>query len=49
MGLFYSKESKHQLLGYADVGYLLDPHKAKSQIGYMFTCNGTAISWRSFK
>ena len=31
MSLFYSKESKQQLLGYADVGYLLDPCKAKSQ------------------
>ena len=30
MGLFYSKESKQQLLGYADVGYLSDPHKARS-------------------
>ena len=28
MRLFYSKESKQQLLGYVDVGYLLDPHKA---------------------
>ena len=37
MGLFYSKESKQQLLGYADARYLLDPHKAKSQIGYMAT------------
>ena len=30
MGLFYSKESKQQLLGYADAGYLSDPHKARS-------------------
>ena len=28
MGLFYSKESKQQLLRYADAGYLSDPHKA---------------------
>ena len=49
MGLFYSKESKQQLLGYADVRYLSDPHKAISQIWYMFNCNGIAISWRSFK
>ena len=26
MGLFDSKESKQQLLGYADTRYLLDPH-----------------------
>ena len=33
MGLFYSKESKQQLLGYEDVGYLSDPHKARSKPG----------------
>ena len=31
MGLFYSKESKKQLFGYADAGYRSDPHKARSQ------------------
>ena len=30
MSLFYSKESKQQLFGYADAGYLSDPHKARS-------------------
>ena len=49
MSLFYSKESKKQLFGYTDAGYLLDPHNAKSQTRYVFNCNGTAISWRSFK
>ena len=49
MGLFYSKESKQQLLGYADAGYLSDPHKALSQTGYVFSCNGAAISWKSIK
>ena len=49
MGLLYSKESKQQLLGYADAGYLSDPHKARSQTGYVFSCNGTAISWKSVK
>ena len=49
MGLFYSRESKQQLLGYADVGYLSDPHKGRSQTGYVFNYNGTAISWRFFK
>ena len=49
MGLFYSKESKQQLLGYADAGYLSDPHKAQSQIGYVFSYNGAAISWKSVK
>ena len=49
MGLFYSNKSKEKLLGYADVGYLSDPHKARSQTGYVFNYNGTAISWRSVK
>ena len=49
MGLFYSMESKQQLLGYANVGYISDPHKGRSQTGYVFNCNGTVISWRSVK
>ena len=49
MGLFYTHESKRQLVGYAGAGYLLDPHKAQSQTGYVFTHGGTAISWRSMK
>ena len=49
MSLFYSKESKQQFLGYADAGYLSNPHKGRSQIGYVFNCNGIIISWRSIK
>jgi hypothetical protein len=49
MGLFYSSDSKSELVGYADAGYLSDPHKGRSQTGYLFTCGGTAISWRSTK
>ena len=49
MRLFYSKAMKPQLLGYADGGYLSDPHKARSQTGYIFTYGNTAISWRSVK
>ena len=30
MSLFYSRESKQQLLGYADTGYLSDPYKGMS-------------------
>ena len=33
-------------MSYADAGYLSDPYKVKSQIGYVFTCGGTEISWR---
>ena len=49
VGLFYSNKSNFDLVGYADSGYLSDPHKARSQTGYLFTCGGTAISWRSVK
>ena len=49
MGLFYSKELKQQLFEYADTGYLSDPHKVRSQTRYVFNCNRTVISWRSFK
>ena len=43
MSLFYLNELKLQLFGYVDAGYLSDPHKARSQIGYVFNCNGTVI------
>lgn len=49
MGLFYQKNSKSKLVGYADAGYLSDPYKARSQTGYIFTYGDTAISWRSTK
>ena len=49
MGLFYLNELKNQLLGYANAGYLSNPHKVRSQTRYVFNYNGTTISWRSFK
>jgi hypothetical protein len=49
MGLFYPRGSNSQLVGYADAGFLSDPHKGRSQTGYLFTCGSTAISWRSVK
>lgn len=49
LGLFYPRNTKQGLIGYADAGYLSDPHKARSQTGYVFTYGGTAISWRSQK
>ena len=48
-GLFYTKHNKDGLVGFADAGYLSDPHHARSQTGYVFTHGGTAISWRSMK
>ena len=49
MGLFYPKENKTDLIGYADARFRSDPHVGRSQTGYLFTCGGTAISWRSMK
>ena len=49
MGLYYPNVPKAELIGYADAGYMSDPHNARSQTGYLFTCGDTAISWRSTK
>jgi len=50
LGLFYSKNTTNSgLVGYADAGYKSDPHRARSQTGYLFCYNDTAISWRSTK
>jgi len=37
------------MIAYTDAGYLSDPHKIRSQTGYVFTYGGTTISWRSRK
>ncbi|PHU15248.1 DEAD-box ATP-dependent RNA helicase 35B [Capsicum chinense] len=47
--LFYPNESKSEMIGYTDAGYLSDPHKARSQTGYLFTYGGTTILWHSMK
>ena len=49
LGLFYTNHNKDGLVGFADAGYLSDPHQARSQTGYVFTHGGTARSWRSMK
>ena len=48
-GLFYSNESKQQLLRYVNVRHLSYPHRVISQTMYVFNYNETVISWRSFK
>jgi hypothetical protein len=49
MRLFYQKDTKFKLIGYADAGYLSNPHKVRSQSGYVFTYGGTTILWLSTK
>ncbi|KAM2575014.1 hypothetical protein TB2_006882 [Malus domestica] len=56
LGLFYNHESfrgvavpfgprvNSRLVGYADAGYLSDPHRARSQTDYVFIVGDTAIS-----
>ena len=49
MGLFFSNKYMEGLVGFADAGYLSDPHNGHSQTGYVFMCGGASISWRSMK
>ncbi|XP_048622674.1 secreted RxLR effector protein 161-like [Brassica napus] len=49
LGLFYTNRRKESLVGYADAGYLSDPHNARSQTGYVFIHGGAAVCWRSTK
>lgn len=47
VGVFYSQKIDSSLLGYVDVDYFYEPHKSKSQIRYVFTCEGITRLWRS--
>ena len=49
MGLCYLKISESQLFEYVEASYLSDPHKARSQMRYVFKYGGTIILWRSIK
>ena len=49
LGFLYTRNQDMTLVGYSDVGYMSNPHNARSQIGYVFLCGGTAISCKSIK
>ncbi|XP_074362396.1 secreted RxLR effector protein 161-like [Apium graveolens] len=49
LGLFFLNNSRSHLVGYADAGYMSDPHFGRSQTGYLFRYCDTAISWKSIK
>nr|GEU88327.1 putative reverse transcriptase domain-containing protein [Tanacetum cinerariifolium] len=49
MGLYNTNPSEGNLVGFADVEYMSDPHTGRSQPGYVFTSSNAAISWRSIK
>ncbi|KAJ9544185.1 LOW QUALITY PROTEIN: hypothetical protein OSB04_023892 [Centaurea solstitialis] len=45
----YNETPNNILVGFVDAGYLSDPHKCRSQTGYVFTIGNTTISWKSTK
>ena len=49
MSLFNLNGSKSPLIGYVDARYLYNPHKAQSQMGYLFNSSNIVVSWRSMK
>ena len=49
MELFYLYEFRSELIGYVNVGFLFNPHKIRSQIGYLFIYGGTTIAWHLTK
>lgn len=48
-GLYFPSHASHDLIGFADAGYLSDPNDAESQTGYVLLQGSTAISWKSTK
>ena len=44
LGLLYTRNQDMTLVGYWDVGYMSNPHNAKSKTGYVFLRGGAAIS-----
>ena len=49
LGLYFQKTQDSSLVGYTDTGYMSDPHKARSQKGFIFLHGGMTISWKSSK
>ena len=45
----YTENPCDVLVGFADIGYLSDPHNGCYQVGYVFTMGNMAISWMSTK
>jgi hypothetical protein len=49
LGLYFTKTSNSNIVGFADSGYRTDEVNGKSQTGYIFLRNGGPISWKSVK
>ena len=43
--MFYPNKAIQELVGYANMIYLLDPHKAQPQTNDVFTFKSIVISW----
>ncbi|XP_074378087.1 secreted RxLR effector protein 161-like [Apium graveolens] len=49
LGLFFPNNSRSQLVGYANAGYMSDPHFGRSQTGYLFTYCDTSYLLEVYK
>ena len=47
--LIFEKNFELRVEGYTDSDFMSDPDDRKSTSGYVFICNGGAVSWKSFK
>jgi hypothetical protein len=47
--LVYGGEEELVVNGYTDASFQTNTDDSQSQSGFMFTINGGAISWKSFK
>ena len=47
--LIFESDSELRVKGYTDSDFMSDPDNRKFTSGYVFFCNGGAVSWKSFK
>jgi hypothetical protein len=47
--LVYGGDKELVVKGYIDASFITNPDDLKSQLGYVFTLNGGAFSWKSSK
>ena len=47
LGLIFKRQGNQRLIGYTDADFANDTEKRRSVSGFVFTLNGTPISWKS--
>ena len=47
--VYGGRDEELEVTGYVDASFQTDPDDSRSQAGYVFTLNGGAFSWKSFK